>query len=271
VPGYNTTTDGWIRAGSEQFEVLLAPHRMHGDLAGTVTVYDPGAYNARQVMQGQRVTVLGRPAYYTFTRDPLAPAPEPGGPTIPALLPQPTLAWQVSDSRWIVIRGWRDDVAKTLHLDPLTEERRIAAAVNTSTSEPIRLPFRIGYLPHELTCVFLANSTTSPHLSGPPLWASLSLGCRAEPELRIDFGAPWGVTYTRANVRVNGHPALLVPGWPGLHPGAPKALGLIIDLGKKHFLTLGSAYPRAELLKIAKSIVVAPDLDNPSKWYDATK
>jgi hypothetical protein len=269
VPGYNTTTDGLILARSERFDVLYDPTRAHGQGAGTVTVYDPGAYDVRQVMQGQRVTLLGRPAYYTFTRDPLAPAPEPGGPAIPALPPQPTLAWQASDSRWIVIQGWREPLAKQLHLDPLTEERRIAAAVNTSVSEPIRLPFRIGYLPHGLTCVTTANSTTSPRLVGPPLWASLDLGCPGKPDVSIQFGAPWGVTYTKANLRVNGHPAVLFPGRLGAYPSDHPRL--TIDLGKKHFLTLGGGYPNAELVKIAKSIVLASDIDHPSKWFDATK
>jgi hypothetical protein len=266
VPGYNTTTDGVILARFERFTVLLAPNRMHGRPAGTVTVYHPGAYDARHVLHGQRVTLLGRPAYYTFTSEPLESVP--GGPAIPAPPPKPTLAWQTSDGRWIVIRGWEDQLAKSLHLDPLNEERRTAAAVDTSASEPMRLPFRISYLPRGLTCVYAANSTTRPHLIGPPLWAELDLGCPGKPDIRIQFGAPWGNTYSRANLRVNGHPAVLSG---GLRAYPADALQLMIDLGKKHFLTLGGEYPEAELVKIAKSITLAPDLDHPSKWFDATK
>jgi hypothetical protein len=68
---------------------------------------------------------------------------------------------------------------------------------------------------------------------------------------------------------VNGHPALLLPDWKRPQPW--ETAQLIIDLGKAHFLTLAGGYHNAELVKIAKSIVLAPQIDNPSKWFDATK
>jgi Sigma-70 region 2 len=262
VSGYNTTTDGVIFARFERFAVLLAPNRMHGRPAGTVTVYHPGAYDPGQVMRGQRVTVESRPAYYTLIRDRL----DPRGAAAPI---EPTLAWQVSDGRWIVVRSWPEDVTNALHLDPLNEERRVAAAVDTSASKPLRLPFRISYLPQGLTCVDAAAATTSPHPTAPPMGAELYLSCPGKPELDIQFGL--GTFHTPAALHVNGHPAVLLPGWPSTHETTPKSLRLTIDLGNKHSLTLGGGYPEAELVKIAKSITLAPDLDHPSKWFDATK
>jgi len=110
----------------------MLPHG-DGSSIGVVTAYAPGTYDATAVKKGQRTTVQGQPAYY--------------GKTKMSGYLMPTLAWQPSPGRWIVIQGWTDAAARARHLDPLTEEMRVAAAVDVLGSRTDSPPFRVGYLP----------------------------------------------------------------------------------------------------------------------------
>jgi hypothetical protein len=264
VRGYDTTTDREILARSERTNVMFTPYR-NGASAGNVTVYDQGAYDPRPVMQGLRLTVQGRPAYYR-----VLPAVRPFQPT-------PTLAWRASDGRWIIVQGWNDATTKPRRLGALTEERRIAAAVDTSASEPMRLPFRIGYLPPGLTVVGAISHTLPPPVR--PWWgATLTLARPEKPVFRIGVSAHTPGDGFTPNIRLDGHPAWIgiraaVPRQPSGHTAAghpPAASILTVDLGPA-LLMMNGPYPGAELVKIAESIVLAPNVNHPSTWFDATK
>jgi len=260
VAGYDVTYREFDRTAVSSS--IMLPHG-DGSSIGGVTAYAPGTYDATAVKKGQRTTVQGRPAYYGKTR------------MSGSLMP--TLAWQPSPGRWIVIQGWNDTATRARHLDPLTEEMRVAAAVDVSAAEPIRLPFRVGYLPAGRLVRHVSLHMTKPagetdldfSLSGqvgrtptgeltgrdfPPGFLSIVLQPSSVPG-----------QFTPSNRKVDGHRAEF-ESLPG--PFGKSVLAVDVGVGS---VTLQGDYSEQELIKIFRSITLAPDIDDPATWFDATK
>lgn len=259
VAGYDTTHRMIVAYGEvTDVQLLDAAHRPQF-VAWQVVAYNPGAYDPRTVMGGQRTTVQGRPAYFRDL------------PTRSLLWP--TLAWQANDGRWISVRGLIPST-KSWHPDPLTEERRIAAAFRLTAPHALRLPFRAGPLPTGLALA-LAQSPIRPTHSGEMGFAPV--GRPANGALVIAVAVPDPDYLIDFNTTVDGHPARIqkgvswAPGYPFVDPmPSPPSTELVLDLGRAH-LTVTGTYPVAELAKIAKSVQVASNVSDPSTWYYATK
>jgi len=230
--------------------------------AGDITAYAPGIWDPALAKGSTRLTVHGRPAYYGVMNQ--------GGYMLP------TLAWQSGSGGWIVIRGWNDAAARSRHLDPRTEELRVAAKVDDAAAERLHLPFRIGYLPAGLQfarvsvhltkpagdtqIVFSQTGTTHYDRTGtlsdrtlPAGMVSIILSPNSQP------GQP-----TVRNTKVDGHDA----DFNEEQPDGQRILTVYVAGGS---LTLQGPYSKAELIKIFRSIVLAPDVDDPATWFDATK
>jgi hypothetical protein len=270
VAGYNTSVRS-LEATTETTSVVRGSSP-GGVLDGVVVAYSVGAYDPTEVKTGQQLTIQGRQAYYAKTPK-LSPDP------LKDL--EPTLAWVFAPARWLVIQGWGPSIARTQHLDPLTEAKRVAAAVDTNVSEPLLLPFRVGYLPSGLQ---RGGGYTDP-LAEPVILGDV-LFTRSEHSVVVQ-SAEFMLYPKRANDRVrpnltvNGHPAHFEgpgPIYPpvthptnGVRDMAPA--GLTVDFGST-ILTLtvfGGDDSKAQLAKIGKSIQLASDLTDQSTWFDANQ
>jgi len=111
-----------------------------------VTVYVEGAFDPSTIRNAQPVTIGRIHAQFGTVMVTLGP------PVGPRVVPTPTLAWQLDSGRWIAITGWwpSELALHNLHLDALTEAKKVAAAIDTSVTRPFLIPFRVGYLPSGL-------------------------------------------------------------------------------------------------------------------------
>lgn len=258
VAGYDVTT---VELDNSAVGVdVLYPGRRDVPAAGDVTAYAPGIWDPALAKGAERVTVHGRTGYYGRMSQ--------GGYN------RPTLAWPSAAGGWIVIRGWDDATAKARHLDPRTEELRIAEAVDENASEQLHLPVRIGYLP-----AGVRFASVSAHLTKPA------------GDTHIVF-SPTGVThYDRTGTLSDealppGNLSIILS--PSSQPGQPTVHNTKVDGhdanvemsdGQRNLtvyvragtLTLQGAYSKAELVKIFRSITLAPDIDDPATWFDTTR
>jgi len=71
--------------------------------------------------------------------------------------------------------------------------------------------------------------------------------------------------FTPSNRKVDGHRAEF-ESLPG--PFGKSVLAVDVGVGS---VTLQGDYSEQELIKIFRSITLAPDIDDPATWFDATK
>jgi hypothetical protein len=275
VSGYDTSAT-YLSSDRETTDVKLSDGR--GVLAGEVVAYPPGGFDPTAVRRGQPVTVQGHQGYFGASTSSADQVDHVANPTRPA-----TLAWEAAPDRWIVVQGWDAAASPPLqarHLDPLTEEMRVAQAVDTSTTKPLLLPYRVGYLPAGLRhgggrATFRGDDWSSY------LWF-LGVGQTGSapypPGLAItafpkgDASGP-----VDGSLTIDGHPAQFRPagragattGKPPL-PKAREVSTLTVDFGSA-VVVIAGAYSQDELVRIAQSITIADDVNNPSTWFDAAK
>jgi hypothetical protein len=107
------------------------------DGGGDVAVHDPGTFDARALLRGERVTVAGHSAYYV-TDLPLGKGTgliKPGEP-----VRGPAVGWRDASGAWVVVYDSRTKAGLL----------RLAAVVRLGTPRDIQTPFHLGYLPNGL-------------------------------------------------------------------------------------------------------------------------
>jgi hypothetical protein len=276
-------------------------------VGGEIVAYAPGRYDPATVQRGRPVNVQGRRGYFA---DATASADEVD--KVPNKHQVPTLAWEFAPNQWVTVQGWDPAASpqmRKLHLDALTEEMRVAAAIDTTVSAPLLLPYRVGYLPGGLR--HGGGRVTDMATPAPPTWDSTLwfLGSRqgdtdSDPALSIlvrPYSA-FGSKGFHGTFTVNGHPATFdtVETWTfSVPPSAPKptpttpagstpprtstiqsspTVGvspseppqLTVDFGPAVVVIAGN-YARGELIKIAESLTLASNVNDRSTWFDATK
>lgn len=264
-------------------------------MAGEVVAYAAGAYDPSAVRTGQPVNVQGHRGYFAMTT---SSADQVDGVQHPSKVP--TLAWEFTPDRWVAVQGWDAATTPALkRLDPLTEEKRVARAVDTSAVKPLLLPYQVGYLPAGLQRgggrdYGIADDWTSY------LWFvdSRPSSTPNGNELSITAGAKRYAGDVRGTFTIDGHPAVYEPVRHGSPPPLPSAISplptptetpsaqrivpgggssvtrlsdpsLTVDLGPA-VLTIRGNYSKDELVKIARSITPASNVNDRSTWFDAT-
>lgn len=111
-----------------------------------VTVFAEGRFDAATVAGWQRTTVHGATAYVGRTTW------IGGGHT-----PVATLAWQFRSGRWAVVQGLTPATSPTAALV------HIAGAVRPTQDEPLRVPFRLGYVPAGLPVTHVYEDQTGQY------------------------------------------------------------------------------------------------------------
>ena len=266
--------------------------------AGEVVAYSLGSYDPTAVRAGRSVSVQGHQAYYALTT---SSADQVDGVPHPRRVP--TLAWQFAPDRWVVVQGWDatgTPALQRLHLDPLTEETRVARAVDTSVVEPLLLPYKVGYLPDGLRRGGGRDSGIADDWQSYLWFVSGRQGSTAAAELSITASAKRYAGDVHGTFTIDGHPAVYEPEpvRPRSSPPLPSAMSsrptdtrapspgrvvvpggvtvirpnpsLTVDFGPA-VLTIAGSYSKDELVQIARSITLAGNVDDRSDWFDATK
>jgi hypothetical protein len=264
IPGYYTRSR-YLLPQRETTYVQLSGGR--GIVAGVVLVYPAGVYNPTVVRSGQPVTVHGRPGFFAKTASVIN---QDDG--VPTKADDPTLAWATAQNQWIVIQGWNSTGTPDLekrHLDPFTELMKVAAATRDGVSEPLRIPFAVGYLPKGL---LPCGGSSDLWFGDPRQWKGAVTfapeGTTCGQGLSIDAESynPFASQFS-----IDGHRARYEP--PAAHGGAgnghrPAELDIAFGTAT---VTLFGDYSRAALIKIAGSITMASNVLDQSTWFDTTR
>jgi hypothetical protein len=130
----------------------IAPiYRDSTRVAGSVEVYHPGAFDPRIVRTGTPVTVGSTPGFrYVATT-----TVRYGTGQKLAEIKKPAVAWSYADDAWAVVRSADD----TLSTDAL---QGLASHLTLGPATPVRLPFRLGYVPPGLSTQAAGRTSLAP-------------------------------------------------------------------------------------------------------------
>jgi hypothetical protein len=259
----------------------ILPHRQLADVFfgpnsggdAQVTVYDKGAFNSSLATGGTRVAINGHPGYVASFADPYDPL------TPTKLL---SVAWPFADGSWAVVSA----------NDPNTKSpsQIIAAAkqVRPGLSAQLRIPLKVSYLPRGVV-----RESVGPDTAGATV--GFTDGGRPDPQM-----APFSGIGDAFEVRVgtiadcdvmcrvdkSGHAHVKRQGGYDIDLGAPVSVnhheafynaesGLVTVITAQWYYTVqftgggANRFSEQELLAVARSVVVAPQLTDPGTWYDA--
>lgn len=248
VPGH-TVTYGYAHAGRGASTAVVTAGEYRGGLTDQyeITAFPKDGYDATEDQAGQPVTVNGDAAF---------------------LLPQmhcqcdldhpvPGIVWEYAPDSWAMVQYTRpmNQPSDT----PLTEIRdtllAVAKAVRFDRPLPIRLPFRLGYLPERLRPTDYVK-------------AEMNTVVDDVRSVYVGFGFAGGsMTIMASTLSPTAPPA----GEPVVqHPGGPDGPVLVVvNLGGYVVTVSGLHVSTADLEKVARSITGVADLSDPSTWPDA--
>jgi hypothetical protein len=236
-----------------------------GEIADVTVYTKEGAFQPSTIRHARPVTI-GK--IHALFGDVLVKLSQPS-----SVVDTPTLAWQLSSGRWVTITGWWPEylAGYHVHLDPLTEAKRIARAFDTSKPHSLLIPFRVGYLPDGLGLEPDGGDSLLPghHTPSQPQQVSWSGMVR--------FRAP-GATGATVQVEVASQRPTDVPsntfelGGHRAWFGPDKVFAeLILDFGNATVIVSTGGVSRDEELKIGRSIALASNINDVSTWFDAAK
>jgi hypothetical protein len=234
-----------------------------------VNTFAKGVFDARTIPPGSaRVDVNGTPGYLAALADPLSPA-----------VKAKVIAWEPTPGTWTTSYCKVKD-----KVDP-AKAAEIARLVNTS---PQRLPapYRVEYLPAGLTVTSLSVNPQGDSTSEPPNNFIASIGSAedqtAAPQtpdgpVMLSAGGPAQIAYYTGLSATAPLPKdaerISINGRTGYLGKDGRATVLVIkDDGFQVRIELGGRVPdeRAELIKIANGLELAPSATDTGSWFDAT-
>jgi hypothetical protein len=228
---------------------------------GDIRVYAAGRYDPAAASAGVPLQVRGHQGYFATLIDPDTTDKAGGNGHA-----KPAVVWEYAPDSWAVVQGdWTPAAART-------EELRIANAVRFDRPQRFAVPYRAGFVPAGLV---VGGGDITPQPGG---WYSTVLFTTAgtelattvtasiNPPLSIDVhrkneGDAAGLAPTPRAGQVHGHPAYAENGW------------LIVDYGS-YVVSVQAGYgyertyPLPVLRKVAEDLTFAPDVNNPTTWYD---
>ncbi|HEY3718237.1 MAG TPA: hypothetical protein VGL39_27235 [Jatrophihabitantaceae bacterium] len=273
VAGY-TITPTTIHRDIQQASISIGTGSGNGSTngpAGALYVFARGGFNPTDAKAGHPVTVNGHGGYFATLTSPSL-LDDRGNPA-----KLPAVAWQFAPDTWAMVQAdFRDlEAIRGQDVSAQAEELKIARAVHTDAPQPLRVPFRFGYLPPGLV-----TEGGAPDQDGA--WIYLGDGRRSNPH-GAGFGSalsvwvygaadPDGVFCEKARpFKVNGYGGCFTT--VDNKPGAPTAsLYLNVDGGLIEMLVDAEhvgIYSDAQLERIATSLHLAT-IHDPSTWFDAT-
>jgi hypothetical protein len=232
---------------------------------GTMTVFQPGAFNTEQVRTGSKLTVMGRDAYQTSLARERMRVWHHDGTTDPAATVQATvLAWQYDENAWAVI----EEEIYFPHQFTVPAMVAVAEMLRMNGEVTARLPFRTGYLPAGWTLQSVSGRSFDDEDTG------MVRAVYAAPD--AGFGS---LTGPRDFDQYTASPSVVIA---ILHedappPDAPKKKNICIDgdhwctwsiPGTGMYIAVNDpskTLPDEELLRIGQSLTFA-DFTQPATW-----
>ncbi|MEV6850782.1 hypothetical protein [Actinoplanes sp. NPDC051411] len=154
VPGLVTSLQGFT-SGDYQVEasIMVTPAyevapivQRPARVVGSVEVYRPGAFDPRVFRTGTPITIGSTPGFLHVATSTIRYGPN--GNQKLAEIKRAAVAWPYADDAWAVLRSADDGPDDGLSAETL---QQLAAQFTLGPPAPVRLPFRIGYLPPGLT------------------------------------------------------------------------------------------------------------------------
>ncbi len=259
VPGYAIVRES-ISANDQSARVTQSGANKD---SGEIDVYAPGFVprELNTLRKGDHpISVRGHRGYFAVTGD------------------RSATIWQYADGAWAEVSGdWGYSAGGVDANAALMGELRIADAVDTTHSDPLRIDFTLGYLPSAL---HLRNTTfwANPFGQGPLCQLEFVDDLAGQPSggttiaavtinrtgVTQDTGQPGNSAFT-PNMTVGGRPAQYSKGFLAVR--YPNNTELSISVDAKHY----ARYPKAELIKIAEQAAPAGDPSAPNTWSTGNK
>lgn len=128
VPAPGTYVAHQGNDAARQFVIVRNLDHSAENLGGSVTAYDPGAYDPTAFLRAERVTVAGHPAYLVppEATDPIARPPQ-----------RAALGWRDPSGVWITVADTESRAALL----------RLAETVRVGPLRPIATPMQFGWIP----------------------------------------------------------------------------------------------------------------------------
>jgi hypothetical protein len=207
-------------------------------------VFSAGGYDPAAAQAGTPVEVRGKPGFYRTDLPCHCGSDDPG----------PGVAWEYAPNTWALVRTGNSAGSK----ETMT---RIAAAVRFDKTTPVRVPFRIGWLPEGF------RLTAGDMFSWAPPQASADITLVSNDSKRLMFGVHyWGPPTTVSDT--------------SRHPVADPTLGRVrmeealggvsVDVGPFQ-VQLSSDLDKETVDRIARSITAAGDISDPRSWIPAVE
>jgi len=233
---------GYTEIGTTILDGLQVINLTDGQEGRTLHVFAPGRFDPTAAMKGARLDVNGQPGYFVDLSQ------QQGG------VVGYSVVWEYAPTAWAV-------VGSTQELPEVRQPELAVAKAVHFVARPLRVPFRMGYLPPGLVV------TRGYEQSGSlPEERELSFSDAARDDvLRVNVGrdGDWFAHCTR--VVVHGYPGCF--GHPDPASDQERALRLKVPGGWLTIDRFSADYSDAELRKIAGSMTLAPNVNDPSTWF----
>jgi hypothetical protein len=228
----------WIVAGDFGDGMSIDPY--------AVFVFAKGTYDPTADKTGEPVTVNGKPGFYRAGMQ----------CQCSSAVGTPGVVWEYAPDSWALVQYPRP--ANEPGFVPPTDIREtvlsIANAVRTDRSHPIRVPFRLGYLPARMRPT-------------GPLGANVNTVVPGSKGTMIDYmGTGGAVEIVGGQLIANDMPIGEPVVRNGVISGEPE---VVVNLGGYGVKVSGSGVATNELKKIGRSITGVADLLDTTTWFDA--
>jgi len=173
----------------------------------------------------------------------------------------PGVVWEYAPGAWAVLRYRPTEPEAVPPADVRETLLRIAAAVRFDRTTPVRLPFKVGYLPAGLHPAedFPADMASVPDIAVP---GNTETATSAALPLVGDAGS---LSIQLARL---GKDHSIAPGDMEVSETSEGSY-VVANVGPFGLLLSGKGFSAEELKKVARSITPAADLLDTSTWFDA--
>jgi hypothetical protein len=250
LPGYEVTyrtanfmgrsSSAWVVAGGFGDGSSIDPYEIH--------VFGRGDYDPARDRTGEPVLVDGKPGFYRADQA-CQCSPTPGVPGVPGV------AWEYAPGSWALVQYPRVNNEAGFVPPPGIREilLTIANAVRFDRPTPVRVPYRLGYLP------------AGQRVTGP-VDANIYTVTPGSKGVELGYRASGGrVTVSSNDLVARGRPI----GAAVLGTGPLGERFVVVNFGDYGVSVSAAGVSDGELLRIGQSITRVADVSDPATWIDA--